>query len=109
MKAPLAEPKLHESVAESGDFDPILNKIADQWAGMYDESVPSMGRSGQAKWEQQVDIAIQALEQKLIEACDEVEENLIGGEYYRSETASVVRGMWDDLTSGKPFSGKRKY
>ena len=68
--------KLYES---ADDLEPMLSTVADRWMSMYDPGDPSMAHVGERKWEQQVNLAIDELEKRLSEACDDVEEKLIAG------------------------------
>lgn len=74
--------RLKESVSQGAELEALLDACSDQWSELDDGDDPSIGAVGSENWEQQVQAAVDELRDRIVDACDEVEQQLIDGHYY---------------------------
>lgn len=65
-----------------------IEKMVDNWIedmkNRYDPQDPTMARGGEKEWHTQVAMAGRELEERLLDAVEDVLERLDGGEFYHS-------------------------
>lgn len=59
-----------------------IETVREQWVDMYNEGDPSMEALGEQAWQEQVEQACEALEEKWLADLNEVFQALTNGEYY---------------------------
>jgi hypothetical protein len=75
--------RLKESIASGAELEALMGACADQWHSLADaDDDPSIGAVGSDGWDEQVQVAVDELRQRIVDACDEIEQQLIDGQFY---------------------------